>query len=110
MIGFFITSRRTLAAVLVTATALLAGPVAQAASEDAGADVKRVIAGKLPNVPDKSITAVAVTYAPDEKSAKHHHAGSVLAYVLSKARATEPASLLAVFIADDGAQLTSFEK
>lgn len=78
------------------------------------------------------------------KSVKHHHAGSVLVYVLSgevrsensatgpakvykagesffelagsehlvseNASATEPASLLAIFIADDGAELTTFDK
>ena len=35
------------------------------------------------NVPGKSITAIVVNYAPGAKSVKHHHAGSVLAYVLS---------------------------
>ena len=99
---------------------------------------------KLPNVPGKSITAIVVNYAPGAKSVKHHHAGSVLAYVLSgeirsensatgpakvykagetffeppgsehlvseNASATEPASLLAVFVADDGAQLTIFDE
>jgi quercetin dioxygenase-like cupin family protein len=83
-------------------------------------------------------------YAPGAKSEKHHHAGSVFAYVLSgairsqssgtsaakvyaagesffeppgsehlvseNASATEPATLLAVFVADDGAQLTTFDK
>ena len=82
-------------------------------------------------------------YAPGGRSRRHHHAGSIFAYVLSgavrsenyatgsvkiykagesffeppgsthlvseNASATEPASLLAVFIADDGAQLTTFE-
>jgi quercetin dioxygenase-like cupin family protein len=78
------------------------------------------------------------------ESVSHHHAGSVMAYVLTgeirsensatgpakvykageaffeppgsehlvseNASATEPASLLAIFVADDGAQLTVFEK
>jgi quercetin dioxygenase-like cupin family protein len=82
--------------------------------------------------------------APGGKSGKHHHAGSVLAYVLSgeirsensatgpakvykagesffeppgsehlvseNASASEPASLLAVFVADDGPHLTTFDK
>ena len=99
-----------------------------------------VFAGKLPNVPGKSLTAVVVRYAPGGKSPSHFHSGSVLAYVLSgairsensatgpvkiyqageaffeppgsehiiseNASATEPASLLAIFVADDGAQLT----
>jgi quercetin dioxygenase-like cupin family protein len=99
---------------------------------------------KLGNVPGKSLTVVVVNYAPGGKSGKHHHAGSVFAYVLSgairsensatgpvkvykagesffeppgsehlvseNASATEPASLLAVFVADDRAQLTTFDK
>jgi quercetin dioxygenase-like cupin family protein len=131
-------------AVCVTAGALLAGPAGRAAAAAAGAEVKPVLAEKLPNVPGKSITAVVVSYAPGGKSAAHHHAGSVFAYVLSgairsensatgpakvyqtgesffeppgsehlvseNASATEPASLLAVFVADDGAELTHFDK
>src|SRR5579863_1885142 len=99
---------------------------------------------KLPNVPGKSVTAVVVTFPPGAKSPPHHHAGSVLVYVLSgevrsensatgpakvykagetffeppgsehlvseNASTTEPASLLAVFVADDGAKLTTFSK
>jgi quercetin dioxygenase-like cupin family protein len=122
--------------------ALLAGTGSRAADENPGAQVKPIIAEKLPNVPGKSLTAVLVSYAPGGKSARHHHAGSVFVYVLSgavrsensatgpakiykagesffeppgsehliseNASATEPASLLAVFVADDGAQLTTF--
>jgi quercetin dioxygenase-like cupin family protein len=129
-------------AVVAAGGLLLSG--ALAAGDDAGAQVRPVAAEKLPNVPGKSISAVLVTYAPGGKSGKHHHAGSVLAYVLSgeirsensatgpvkvykagesffeppgsehlvseNASATEPASLLAIFIADDGATLTTFEK
>jgi quercetin dioxygenase-like cupin family protein len=103
-----------------------------------------VAAEKLPNVPGKSVTAVVVSYAPGGKSGKHHHSGSVLAYVLSgairsensatglakvyregesffeppgsehlvsgNASTTKPASLLAIFIADNGADLTTFDK
>ena len=132
------------AAVLLAAGALLAGPTGRAASQDAGAQVKPVIAQQLPNVPGKSLTALVVHYAPGGKSSKHRHAGSVFAYVLSgsirsensatrpakvyaagesffeppgsehrvseNASATEPASLLAVFVADDGARLTTFDK
>ena len=106
--------------------------------------MRPVTTEKLPNVPGKSITAIVVNYAPGAKSAKHHHAGSVLAYVLSgeirsensatgpakvykagetffeppgsehlvseNASATEPASLLAIFVADDGAQLTTVDE
>jgi quercetin dioxygenase-like cupin family protein len=131
-------------AAFLTAGALAAGATLRAAGDDAGAQVKPVLAEKLPNVPGKSMTAVVVTYAPGAKSGKHHHAGSVFAYVLSgairsessatgpakvykagegffeppgsehlvseNASLTEPASLLAVFVADDGAQLTTFDK
>ena len=126
------------------AGALLTRAASRAAEEDAGAQVKPVLAEKLPNVPGKSLTAVLVTYAPGGKSVKHHHAGSVFVFVLSGAvrsessatgsvkvykagesffeppgsehlvsentSATEPASLLAVFVADDGAQLTTFDR
>jgi quercetin dioxygenase-like cupin family protein len=126
------------------AGALLFGPASRAAGEDAGAQVKPVLAQTLPNVPGKSLTAVIVSYAPGGKSVKHHHAGSVFVFVLSgavqsessatgpvkvykagesffeppgsehlvseNASVTEPASLLAVFVADDGAQLTTFDK
>ena len=118
--------------------ALAASGVLSARAE--GEKVAPVRAEKLPNVPGKSITAVVVHYAPGGKSVSHHHAGSVLAFVLSgtirsensatgpvkdykagesffeppgsqhlvseNASTTEPASLLAVFVADDGAQLT----
>ena len=128
----------------LVASVLAAGSVSHAADETSGAQVKPVLAEKLPNVPGKSLTAVLVNYAPGAKSAKHHHAGSVFVYVLfgavrsessatgpakvyqagdsffepsgsehlvsENASATEPASLLAVFVADDGAQLTTFDK
>jgi quercetin dioxygenase-like cupin family protein len=124
------------ATAILAAGTLLAGPLCRAA----GDDVTPVATEKLPNVPGKSITAIVVNYAPGAKSVKHHHAGSVLAYVLSgeirsensatgpakvykagetffeppgskhliseNASATAPASLLAIFVADDGVQLT----
>ena len=132
------------AAAVLAAGAVVAGSACRAADEPAAAQVKPVIAEKLPNVPGKTLTAVVVSYAPGGKSAKHRHAGSVFAYVLSgairsensatgparvykagesffeppgsehlvseNASATEPASLLAVFVADDGAQLTTYGK
>lgn len=136
-------SRRLFGAgTLLAAGALLPGLISRAAGDEA--KVKEVAAEKLPNVPGKTVTAVVVNYAPGGKSGKHHHAGSVLAYVLSgairsensatgpskvykagesffeppgsehlvseNASATEPARLLAVFIADDGARLTTFDK
>jgi quercetin dioxygenase-like cupin family protein len=132
-----------LTAGLLAILAILAGAKLEA-GEDSGEEMKQVASEKLPNVPGKSITAIVVSYAPGGKSVKHHHAGSVLAYVLSgeirsessatgpakvykagetffeppgsehlvseNASATEPASLLAIFIADDGAELTTFDK
>ncbi|MDX7949749.1 cupin domain-containing protein, partial [Lichenihabitans sp. Uapishka_5] len=98
----------------------------------------------LPHVPGQTLTGLLVTYPPAGRSPVHHHAGSVVAYVLSgavrsensatgpartykagesffeppgsthlvseNASATEPASLLAVFVADDGAVLKTDER
>jgi quercetin dioxygenase-like cupin family protein len=125
--------------VAIMAFALLGGAYqAQAQSQ---AKVAR--SEKLPNVPGKSVTAVVVTFPPGAKSPPHHHAGSVLVYVLSgevrsensatgparvykvgetffepagsahlvseNVSATEPATILAVFVADDGATLTTYD-
>ena len=140
----FIDIRRTAAGAASLIAVVFSGPLLRAADEDAGAQVKPVFVQTLPNVPGKSLTAVVVSYVPGGKSGKHHHAGSVFAYVVSgairsqnsasgpvrvyeagegffeppgsehlvseNASATEPASLLAVFVADDGAQLTTFDK
>ena len=110
----------------------------------AQSQAKVALSEKLPNVPGKSVTAVVVTFPPGVKSPPHHHAGSVLVYVLSgevrsensatgparlykagetffepagsthlvseNASATEPATILAVFVADDGAKLTTYDK
>lgn len=126
-------------AILLAVSALVAG----AKSGEGEDEVKLVRRESLANVPGKTLTALTVHYAPGGRSAEHHHAGSVFAYVLSgairsecsatgpvqiykagesffeppgskhlvseNASATEPASLLAIFIADDGAQLTTFE-
>ena len=130
-------------AALTAAAAPFAAPTVSAAGSD-GETVKPVASHDLPNLPGKRLTAVVVTYAPGAKSARHHHAGSVWAYVLSgairsqnsatgpakvyragesffeppgsehllseNASATEPASLLAVRIADDGAGLTTIDE
>ena len=129
---------------LVVASALLAGSTSRATGAETGAQEKPVRVEKLANAPGKTLTVVTVNYGPGGKSGKHHHAGSVFAYVLSgairsqnsatgpvkvykagesffepsgsqhlvseNARATEPASMLVVFVADDGAQLTTFDK
>ena len=133
--------RRFSAAAIVATSISLAGV---AVADDGAETVKPVIAEKLPNVPGKTVTAVLVSYAPGGKSVKHHHAGSVLAFVVSgsirsensatgpsriyrageaffeppgsehlvseNASATEPASLLAVFVADDGAVLKTDDR
>jgi len=112
-------------------------------SSTTGGDVKLIRTEKLANAPGQTLTVVTLNYPPGGKSRRHHHAGSVYAYVLSgavrseksatgpgkaykagksffepsgsshlaseNASATKPASPLAVFIADDGAQLTTFD-
>jgi quercetin dioxygenase-like cupin family protein len=132
------------AGLLALGLVLVVSVVRSKAEQGSGATVQVVSSQKLPNVPGKSVTAILVGYAPGGKSGKHHHAGSVLAYVLSgeirsensatgpakvyktgesffeppgsahlvseNASSTEPASLLAIFIADDGAELTTFDK
>lgn len=136
-------SRQILAAVL-TSAALLISTGTGAFGGDAGVTVKIVAVHDLPGLPGKRLTAEVVTYAPGAKSARHHHAGGVWAYVLSgsirsqnsatgpvtvygsghsffeppgsehiiseNASGTQPASLLAVHIADDGARLTTVDK
>ena len=61
--------------------ALFAGSTPAAHAE--GDKVTPVRSEKLPNVPGKSVTTVLVNYAPGGKSVSHHHAGSVMAYVLT---------------------------
>jgi hypothetical protein len=119
-------------------------PVSRAGAEDAGAQVKQVMAEKLPNVPGKSISAVLASFpravnrqsttTPAAFSSMYCRARSGprtpqpvrprctrLARASSNQRgsehlisenasASEPARLLVVFVADDGAQLTTFEK
>ena len=122
------------------AMALVSGMECQAAEDT----VKPVFAYALPNVPGQTATGLLVTYQPGASSPKHHHAGSVIAYVLSgairsensatgavrvykagesffeppgsthlvseNASETEPASLLAVFVADAGAELKTNDR
>ena len=128
---------------LSCALALVAGAAPTLAAEP-GDQARVVASAPLPNVPGSSVTAVLVSYAPGGRSPAHHHAGSVMAFVLTgairsensatgparvyhagesffeppgsehlvseNASATEPASLLAVFVADDGAELTHFDR
>ncbi len=126
------------AVLLVLAGAFSLPPLAAAAGDNA----QVIFSQKLPNVPGKTLTAVSVDYAPKGKSAPHHHAGVVFAYVVSgairsrvdegparvypagesffegqgahhvvseNASDSKPAKLLAVFVADDGADLTTFD-
>ena len=44
-----------------------------------------VISQKLPDVPGKTLTALLVHYEPGGKTPKHHHPGSVMAFVVSGA-------------------------
>jgi quercetin dioxygenase-like cupin family protein len=137
-----------LAAVLGTALLLSAPPAPSAAqSADTGAKsadkIQVIFSHALPNVPGKTLTAVTVDYAPGGKTPPHHHAGVVLAYVVSgeirskvdegparvyhagetffeppgshhlvseNASTTKRAKLLAIFVADDGADLTKFDQ
>ena len=137
-------SLNILAGIAMLSTAMVTAPYTSLADEDTAAKIHQVAQDKLPNVPGKSITAIVVNYAPGGSSPKHHHAGSVLAYVLTgeirsensatgavrvykagesffepagsthlvseNASKTEPASLLAIFVADDGAHLTTVDK
>jgi quercetin dioxygenase-like cupin family protein len=130
-------------ALLVTC-ACLTGASSGRENPAAGDDVRLIRTEKLANAPGQTLTVVTVNYPPGGKSRRHHHAGSVYAYVLSGAVRSEnsatgpvkvykagesffeppgsthlisenastakPASLLAVFIAEDGAQLTTFER
>ncbi|HTP36855.1 MAG TPA: cupin domain-containing protein, partial [Methyloceanibacter sp.] len=79
--------------------ALLVVGVARSEVEPGRSETVQVVSSqKLPNVPGKSVSAVVVSYAPGGKSGKHHHAGSVLAYVLtgeirSENSATGPAKV-----------------
>jgi quercetin dioxygenase-like cupin family protein len=126
---------------LLAALALTTQALAQSADKPT-TSAQRVASEKLPNVPGKSVTAVEVTFPPGAVSAPHHHAGSVLVYVLegavrsqiddgaptvyragqtffeppgahhvysASASPTERARILAVFVADDGATLTTYD-
>ena len=115
-----------------------------AALAEDDAKVRQAFSHALPNVPGHGVNGLLVQYEPGGKSDAHHHAGSVIAYVLSgairsqnsatgpariykagesffepagsvhlvseNASDTEPASLLAIFVAEDGATLTTYGK
>ena len=129
---------------LLIGGALLAGAASGAMTPASEDDVTVIRTEPLANVPGQTLTVLTVNYGPGAKSRRHHHAGSVFAYVLSgairsensstgpakvyragdsffepsgsthlvsaNASSTEPARLLAVVIAADGAQVTSFDE
>ncbi|MFZ5790736.1 MAG: cupin domain-containing protein [Pseudomonadota bacterium] len=123
---------------LAVAPDLLAGTVT-----GGEAKITPVMSEALPNLPGNRLTAVLVEYGPGGKSAAHHHAGSVMAYVIEgairsqvsggearvyragesffeppgsrhlvseNASQTEPAKLIAIIVAPEGAKLTVFDK
>jgi quercetin dioxygenase-like cupin family protein len=144
MFGQRATSRGYLAALIMGSAAVGASTLGAAWAAPPGGQEKSVRSEALSNVPGFKLTAVLMTYPPGGSSPKHHHAGSVFAYVISgsirsqnsatgpvkvyrtgesffepsgsvhlvneNASATEPASLLAVFVAPEGATLTALER
>ena len=79
---------------------LLTGIVAIGANSaaDSGKRARKVFQGRLDHVPGQTLTAEVVEFPPGYKSAVHHHAGSVFAYVLtgsvrSQNSATGPARI-----------------
>ena len=88
-VSFIEVPRIVAGAASLIAAVLFSGPLSRAADDDAEAQVRPVFTQTLPNVPGKSLTAIVVSYAPGGKSAEHHHAGSVFAYVLSGAIRSE---------------------
>ena len=123
---------------------LLSASVASAVSTRDDGKVKFVARQELSNVSGNALTAVVVSYPPGGKSPRHHHAGSLFAYVLSgevrsqnsatgpvrtytagesfyeppgsehliseNGSSTKTATLLAVFVAPEGATLTTYNK
>lgn len=137
------TGRRIATAFALCAGLALAGAADVFAGSTGGDKVTLVSSEPLPNAPGQRITTVRVEYEPGGKSISHHHAGSVMAYILTgsirsqlkggetkvyhagevffeppgsehlvseNASDTEPASLLAIFVAPEGAELTVFDK
>jgi len=116
----FITSGWRLLGVVLIGVLVFAGTGLVRAVRAGGAGHEHtVFSAQLPNVPGKTLTAVVVEYAPGGSSAPHRHAARVYRpgetffeppgsthLVGANASDTEPASLLAVFVADDRAQLT----
>ena len=138
------TGRRLATALALCAGLALAGAAdVFAGSASPGDKVTLVSSEPLPNLPGQRLITVLVEYEPGGKSISHHHAGSVMAYILEgsirsqlkgsevrvyhageaffespggehvvseNASQTEPAKLLAIFVAPEGAELTEFEQ
>ena len=136
------TGRRMATALALCAGLALAG-AADVFAAGAGDKVTLVSSEALPDLPGQHLSTVLVEYEPGGKSISHHHAGSVMAYILEgsirsqlkggevrvyhageaffeppgsehlvseNASNTEPAKLLAIFVAPEGAELTVFDK
>lgn len=136
------TGRRIAVALALCAGLALAG-AADVFAGSAGDKVTLVSSEALPDLPGQRLSTVLVEYEPGGKSVSHHHAGSVMAYILEgsirsqlkggevhvyhagetffeppgsdhlvseNASKTEPAKLLAIFVAPEGAELTVFDK
>jgi quercetin dioxygenase-like cupin family protein len=78
----FATRTLLLAGALATvgAPAVAAQHVVQSSSAES---VKPVMVQRLPDATGEALYAVVVSYAPGVASARHHHEGSVFAYVLT---------------------------
>ena len=70
-------------AALLAAGTLPVTVAADAQKQEPGVVVTPVRAEKLADLSGKTLSAVTVHYAPGAASSRHHHAGSVFAYVLS---------------------------
>jgi quercetin dioxygenase-like cupin family protein len=92
---------KTLTAVVVT----YAPSGKSGAHQHAGSVFAYVLSGAIRS--ENSATGPAKVYQAGESFFEPHGSKHLIS---ENASATEPASLLAVFVADDGAQLTSFDK
>jgi quercetin dioxygenase-like cupin family protein len=130
---------------LLAAAACFSVMYVTAHADDAAIETATLVFSQdLPNLPGQTLTAVLVSYPPGARSVRHHHAGSVLAYVLTgsirsensatgpaqvyqagqvffeppgshhliseNASTSAPASLLAIFVAADGAVLKTADE
>ena len=79
---------RSLRPILGLAACLCIGAV-PARAESPAETVALAFRHALPNLPGQTVTGLLVTYPPAGRSHPHHHAGSVVAYVLSGAVRSE---------------------